>query len=82
MACCAVKHSTPCGVAIGNSPLETYRKTFECDPISIFGGIIAMNFKVDAATAEELNKTFLEIVMASDFDAVSYTHLDVYKRQQ
>ena len=68
MACCAVKHSTPCGVAIGNSPLETYRKTFECDPISIFGGIIAMNFKVDAATAEELNKTFLEIVMATDFD--------------
>lgn len=68
MACCAVKHSTPCGVAIGNSPLETYRKTFECDPISIFGGIIAMNFKVDAATAEELNKTFLEIVMANDFD--------------
>ena len=68
MACCAVKHSTPCGVAIGNSPLETYRKTFECDPISIFGGIIGMNFKVDAATAEELNKTFLEIVMASDFD--------------
>ena len=68
MACCAVKHSTPCGVAIGNSPLETYRKTFECDPISIFGGIIAMNFKVDAATAEELNKTFLEFVMATDFD--------------
>ena len=71
MACCAVKHSTPCGVAIGNSPLETYRKTFECDPISIFGGIIAMNFKVDAATAEELNKTFLEIVMATDFDEAS-----------
>ena len=60
MACCAVKHSTPC--------LETYAKTFECDPISIFGGIIGMNYKVDAATAEELNKTFLEIVMATDFD--------------
>lgn len=68
MACCAVKHSTPCGVAIGNSALETYIKTFECDPISIFGGIIGMNYKVDAATAEELNKTFLEIVMATDFD--------------
>lgn len=68
MACCAVKHSTPCGVAIGNSALETYQKTFECDPISIFGGIIGMNYKVDAATAEELNKTFLEIVMATDFD--------------
>ncbi len=68
MACCAVKHSTPCGVAIGTSALETYKKTFECDPVSIFGGIIAMNYKVDAATAEELNKTFLEIVMATDFD--------------
>lgn len=69
MACCAVKHSTPCGVAIGETPLETYQKAFECDPISIFGGIVAMNYKVDKATAEELNKTFLEIVMAIDFDA-------------
>lgn len=68
MACCAVKHSTPCGVAVGTSALETYAKTFECDPVSIFGGIVAMNFKIDAATAEELNKTFLEIVMATDFD--------------
>ena len=69
MACCAVKHSTPCGVAIGTNPLETYQRTFSCDPVSIFGGIIGMNFTVDAATAEELNKTFLEIVMAPDFDA-------------
>lgn len=68
MACCAVKHSTPCGVAIGNTTVETYTKAFECDPVSIFGGIIGMNFTVDLATAEELNKTFLEIVMAPDFD--------------
>lgn len=68
MACCAVKHSTPCGVAIGTTAIETYKKTFECDPVSIFGGIIGMNFKVDLATAEELSKTFLEIVMAPDFD--------------
>ena len=68
LACCAVKHSTPCGVAVGTSALETYTKTFECDPVSIFGGIIGMNYKVDAATADELNKTFLEIVMATDFD--------------
>ena len=71
LACCAVKHSTPCGVAVGTSALETYKKTFECDPVSIFGGIIGMNFKVDAVTAEELNKTFLEIVMAPDFDAAA-----------
>lgn len=69
MACCAVKHSTPCGVAVGKTPLETYQKAYECDPVSIFGGIVAMNYKVDKATAEELNKTFLEIVMATDFDA-------------
>ena len=68
MACCAVKHSTPCGVAIGNTAVETYTKTFECDSVSIFGGIVAMNYKVDAATAEELGKTFLEIVMAVDFE--------------
>ena len=68
MACCAVTHSTPCGVAIGNTAVETYTKTFECDPVSIFGGIVAMNYKVDAATAEELGKTFLEIVMAVDFE--------------
>ena len=68
LACCAVKHSTPCGVAVGISALETYKKTFECDPISIFGGIVAMNYKIDAETADELNKTFLEIIMATDFD--------------
>ena len=79
MACCAVKHSTPCGVAVGSSALETYTKTFECDPVSIFGGIIGMNFKVDAATAEELNKTFLEIVMAPDFDADA---LDILKKKK
>ena len=67
-ACCAVKHSTPCGVAIGNTAVETYTKTFECDPVSIFGGIVAMNYRVDAATAEDLGKTFLEIVMAVDFE--------------
>lgn len=79
MACCAVKHSTPCGVAIGNTPVETYIKTFECDPVSIFGGIVGMNYKVDKATAEELNKTFLEIVMAPDFDPDA---IDVLNRKK
>lgn len=68
-ACCAVKHSTPCGVAVGETAVDTYKKAFECDPVSIFGGIVAMNYKVDKATAEELNKTFLEIVMAPEFDS-------------
>ncbi len=65
--CCAVKHSTPCGVAIGENVLEAYQKAYECDPMSIFGGIIAFNREVDANTAIELNKIFLEIVIAPAF---------------
>ena len=67
-ACVAVKHSNPCGVALGKSVLEAYKKAYECDPVSIFGGIVAFNRKVDKATAEELIKIFLEIVIAPDFD--------------
>ena len=68
IACCALKHNTPCGVAIGNSVLDTYKKAYECDPMSIFGGIVAFNKKVDKETAEELVKIFLEVVIAPDFD--------------
>ncbi len=67
--CCAVKHNTPCGVALGGSVGEAYRKAYECDPMSIFGGIVAFNKKVDKAAAEELAKIFLEIVMAPDFES-------------
>jgi phosphoribosylaminoimidazolecarboxamide formyltransferase / IMP cyclohydrolase len=66
--CCAVKHNTPCGVALGTSLLEAYKKAYECDPMSIFGGIVAFNKKVDKAAAAELAKIFLEIVIAPDFD--------------
>ncbi len=64
----AIKHSTPCGVAIGETGYESYMKAYEADPQSIFGGIVAVNYKVDKATAEEMNKIFLEIVAAPDFD--------------
>ena len=67
-ACVAVKHSNPCGVALGKTVLEAYKKAYECDPVSIFGGIVAFNRKVDAQTAEELIKIFLEIVIAPDYD--------------
>ncbi|MGG5460860.1 bifunctional phosphoribosylaminoimidazolecarboxamide formyltransferase/IMP cyclohydrolase [Clostridium sp. B9] len=67
-ACCALKHNTPCGVAIGENPHEVYLKAYEADPISIFGGIVAINRKIDKATAEEMVKIFLEVVAAPDFD--------------
>ena len=64
----AIKHSTPCGVAIGKDGYDSYMKAYEADPQSIFGGIVAVNYKVDKATAEQMNKIFLEIVAAPDFD--------------
>lgn len=68
IACCAVKHNTPCGIALGNSVVEAFKKAYECDPVSIFGGIVSFNRKVDVETANELKNIFLEIVMAPDFD--------------
>ncbi len=73
--CCAVKHSTPCGVAIDSNMVTAYKKAHDCDPISIFGGIVAFNKKVNAATAEELNKIFLEIVIAPAFSEEALTVL-------
>ncbi|NMM64198.1 bifunctional phosphoribosylaminoimidazolecarboxamide formyltransferase/IMP cyclohydrolase [Clostridium sp. P21] len=68
IACCAVKHNTPCGAAIADNVYDAYMKTFECDNTSIFGGIVAVNRTLDKKTAEELVKIFLEIVIAPDFD--------------
>ena len=64
----AIKHSTPCGVAIGQTGYDSYMKAYEADPQSIFGGIVAVNYKIDKATALEMNKIFLEIVAAPDYD--------------
>jgi len=75
----AIKHSTPCGVAIGNTGYESYMKAYEADPQSIFGGIVAVNYKVDKATAEEMNKIFLEIVAAPDYDEDA---LEVLKKKK
>ena len=66
-ACSAIKHSTPCGASLGENVFDAYNKTYECDSVSIFGGIVAFNTVVDEITAKELNKTFLEIVIARDF---------------
>ena len=66
-ACSAIKHSTPCGAALGENVFDAYNKTYKCDSVSIFGGIVSFNSAVDERTAKELNKTFLEIIMAKDF---------------
>lgn len=64
----AVKHTNPCGVGVGETIFDAYQKAYESDPVSIFGGIIAANRKLDKATAEKMKELFLEIIMAPDFD--------------
>lgn len=68
ITCCALKHNTPCGVAVGKSALDAYSKAYSCDNVSIFGGIVALNTKVTKEAAEEMKKTFLEIIIAPEFE--------------
>ncbi|HEY4391893.1 MAG TPA: bifunctional phosphoribosylaminoimidazolecarboxamide formyltransferase/IMP cyclohydrolase [Paenibacillus sp.] len=63
----AVKHMNPCGVGIGESIYEAYRKAYDADPVSIFGGIVAANRIIDEDTANLLKDIFLEIVLAPGF---------------
>ena len=79
VCCVSVKHNTPCGVALGTSLLEAYTKAYNCDPVSIFGGIVGCNAPVDGKTAKKLVELFLEIVVAPDFDAEA---LEILKRKK
>ncbi len=67
-ACVIVKHANPCGVATGGDLLSAYRRALECDPVSAFGGIVAVNRKLDRAAAEAIVETFTEVVIAPDAD--------------
>jgi len=63
-----IKHANPCGVAVGGDIVSAYRQALACDPVSAFGGIVAMNRKLDGATAEEICKLFTEVVIAPEAD--------------
>ncbi|WP_375417865.1 bifunctional phosphoribosylaminoimidazolecarboxamide formyltransferase/IMP cyclohydrolase [uncultured Hymenobacter sp.] len=66
-ACAILKHTNACGVAQAATLAEAYANALACDPVSAFGGVIIVNQPVDAATAEELNKLFFEVLIAPDF---------------
>ncbi|WP_337844465.1 bifunctional phosphoribosylaminoimidazolecarboxamide formyltransferase/IMP cyclohydrolase [Thermus sp.] len=78
-ACAAIKHQNPCGVALGEGPLEAYRKAYAADPVSIFGGIVAFNREVDGATARAMGEVFLEVVLAPGF---SEEALEVFAKRK
>ena len=66
--CAIIKHTNPCGTATGKTLVEAYKKALECDPVSAFGGVIGVNRPIDAETAEEMHKLFLEVIAAPAFD--------------
>jgi len=67
-ACVIVKHTNPCGTGRGTGPLEAYERAWACDPTSAFGGILAFNERVDAATARKVTGQFVEAVIAPGFE--------------
>jgi len=63
-----VKHANPCGVSVNKNKLKSYQLALACDPVSAFGGVVSCNFKINKSLAIELNKKFLEVIIACGFD--------------
>ena len=78
-ACVIVKHANPCGVALGPDGLSAYRRAFECDSLSAFGGVVAFNRPLDGATAAAISEVFTEVVIAPSVDADALETLGVKK---
>jgi phosphoribosylaminoimidazolecarboxamide formyltransferase/IMP cyclohydrolase len=70
-AAAIIKHTNPCGCAEGGALAESYRRAFEADPVSAFGGVLAFNRAVDRDTAQEIAKTFIEAIAAPGYDAAA-----------
>ncbi len=70
-----IKHTNPCGLASHNDIAEAYRRALSGDPVAAFGGIVAVNRRIDLATAQEIGKTFYEIVIAPDFEPAALEFL-------
>ncbi len=78
-SCAILKHNNPCGVGTGSNLEDAYRRALQTDPISAFGGIVAVNLPVDEATAALLSKHFFEVIMAPDYEDAALTLLEKKK---
>ncbi|MGA9389371.1 MAG: bifunctional phosphoribosylaminoimidazolecarboxamide formyltransferase/IMP cyclohydrolase [Candidatus Sulfotelmatobacter sp.] len=67
-ACAIIKHTNPCGAATGKNLAEAFQRALECDPVSAFGGVVGVNRPVDAEAAEQMQKLFLEVIAAPEFE--------------
>jgi len=81
-ACAIIKHTNPCGAAIGKNVLDAYKRALSCDPVSAFGGIVAFNKEVDENTAKKLNELFLEIVIAPSYSEKAIEQLKTKKNRR
>ncbi len=79
-AVCIVKHGNPCGFAIKDTLLESYIEALKCDPVSAFGGVVAVNGIIDLDLAIKMNEIFLEVVFAADFTKEAQIELSKKKR--
>ncbi|RXJ99470.1 bifunctional phosphoribosylaminoimidazolecarboxamide formyltransferase/IMP cyclohydrolase PurH [Arcobacter sp. CECT 8986] len=79
-AVCIVKHGNPCGFAIKDTLLESYTEALKCDPVSAFGGVVAVNGVVELELAKKMNEIFLEVVFAADFTPDAVEELSRKKR--
>ena len=74
-----IKHANPCGVSENKAPLNSFKNAYASDPISAFGGVVACNYKIKKKIASEINKNFLEVILAKGFDKES---LEIFKRRK
>ena len=74
-----IKHANPCGVSENKTPLNSFKNAYASDPISAFGGVIACNYKINEKIASEINKNFLEVILAKGFDKIS---LEILKKKK
>ena len=79
-AVCIVKHGNPCGFAIRETLLDSYIEALKCDPVSAFGGVVAVNGIVTREMAEKMNEIFLEVIIAADFDEDAVAVFEKKKR--
>jgi phosphoribosylaminoimidazolecarboxamide formyltransferase/IMP cyclohydrolase len=78
-ACAIVKHNNPCGCAVGDDVRAAYERAFACDPQSAYGGVIAVNRRIDAAAAEQLGKQFIEVLLAPGYEPAALAVLQEKK---
>ncbi len=79
-AVCIIKHANPCGFAIGENVFESYVKALKCDPVSAYGGVVAINGTLDRALAEKINEIFVEVIIAANVDEDALHVFDTKKR--